>query len=120
MEVIFSGTQSYHKGGKCNGYGEFTFRFKTPDGENSLNFLTKTAGTWSLHGNEIVETIEDGVVTPLNESAKSFLNKSPEFAALFQPIRGETTTSIILAISNTSMVLQLSEPKITLTLNKRL
>lgn len=121
MEMTLQGTQSYHKGGKYSGEAEFTIRIKTAEGEIPLKFFIKDAGEWSLHasGKELVETSVDGTFTPLDELTKAFLKESPEFAALFEPVKGETTTSRILSISETVMEIQENESKITLTMNKK-
>lgn len=120
IEMTMKGTQSYHKGGKYSGEGEITVRFKTDEGEIPLRFFTKDAGEWSLHGDrELVETTTDSIFTPLDETTEVFLKESPELAASLRPVKGETTTSRILSISDTVMEIQEEESKITITLNKK-
>jgi len=120
IEMTVKGTQSYHKGGKYNGEGEITIRFKTAEGEIPLRFFMKDAGEWSLHdnGKELVETTTDGFLTPLDELTETFLKESPEMAASIRPVKGETTTSQILSISDTLMEIKDDELKIKITMSK--
>lgn len=121
VEMTIQGTQKYHKGGKYNFEGEVTMRMKSAEGEIPLKFYIKNAGEWSLHasGKELVETTTDGTFTALDELTEAFLKESPELAASFKPIKGETETSRILSISETVMEIQEDETKITLTMNKK-
>jgi len=121
IEMTIKGTQSYHKGGKYSGDAEITMRFRTDEGEIPLKFYIKDAGDWSLHANgkELVETSSDAAFTALDKLTEAFLKDSPEIAASFKPVKGETTTSHILSISETVMEIEEDESKITLTMKKK-
>lgn len=122
MEMTAKGTVVYHRGGKYNAEGKMTIRLRTPEGEISFRFYTKEAGEWELHasGKQIVETTVDSTFTPLDELSKSFLEESPEMAASMKPVKGESTTSKILSISDSVMQIQLQEePYLKLTLNRQ-
>ena len=121
VEMTMKGTQGYHKGGKYSGEAKITLRIRTTDGEIPLRFFVKDAGEWSLHSNgkELVETTTDGTFTPLDELTTNFLKLSPEFSASLKPIKGKTTTTSILSISETIMEVQENESKIKFTLNKK-
>jgi hypothetical protein len=121
MEITFKGVTTYHKGGRYSGDGEFAIRIKTIDGELPLRFYVRDAGEWRLHsdGKELVESSFDMVITPFDELTETFFKESADLAAFFQPVRGETTTSRILSISDTVMVAEENRSKITVTCNKR-
>lgn len=121
MEMTIKGTQSYLKDGKYSGESEVTLKIITPKSEISLRGRVEDVGEWSLHdnGKELVETSTDGTFTPLDEVTGNFLKESPEVAAFFKPVKGETITSQILSISESTMEIQLNEPKLKLILNKK-
>jgi len=120
MEMTMKGMQSYHKDGKYSGEGEITLRIITPKGEIPLRVSVQDAGEWSLDakGVELVETTTDGTFTPLDDLTGEFLKKSPEVAALFKPVKGETIISRVLSISESTMEIELDEPKLKLILKK--
>ena len=118
MEMTLKGTQRYHRGGKYDGEGTLTMRFRMADGEISFRFYLKDAGEWELHsgGKEIVETTVDATLTPLDEPSKTFLEESPEFSASMTPIKGETSTTTILSLSDS--IMEIEDDSITLTLKR--
>ena len=122
-EMMVKGTQTYHKGGKYTGDGELTMRFKMDGVEMMppLRFYFRDAGDWRLHasGKELVETSQDGVLTPLDEATEDFLQASPEAAAAFKPIKGQTTTSRIISIAEDLMTQQENQTQMIVNLKRR-
>jgi hypothetical protein len=121
MEITLKGTQTYHRGGKYSGEAEWTLRYFNPDGEVSLRFFVKDAGEWSLHsdGLELVETSTGSSNIPLDEITASFLKEVPEFTTFINSVKGETWSSKIVSITDTSLQLELDDPKIRMTLTKK-
>lgn len=122
-EMVVKGTQTYHKGGKYTAEAEVTMRFTMDRVEMipPLRVYMRDAGEWKLHGNgkELVETSLDGVLTPLDESTEVFIEMSPEVAAAFKPIKGQTITSRIISISDNFISQQENQTQMIINLKKR-
>ena len=113
MEMTASCSQTYHVGGKYNGDGEFTIRLRQGEQEIRLSFLVRDAGTWKMHDNILVETTENAVVTPMDEITKRVVKQIPELqtiVTMITPIRGESMSSKIIHISETTAEVKMMEP----------
>jgi len=119
MEMTYAGIQTYHLGNKYDGEATITLRMRNDDQEIALRFHMKDAGTWKLHGDTLVETSEDSVVTPLDDRTKTLISNMPELKASFTPVKGESTSSIIKHMSASTVELELQNPKgLNITLQK--
>ncbi|MBN2396063.1 MAG: hypothetical protein JXC36_06340 [Candidatus Atribacteria bacterium] len=110
IEMTMSGTQTYHLGGKYDGTVEFTIRLKFEEEEIPLRFLAKETGSWEIHGNVLVETTANSVITPLDDLTRKVVKKSPEFQTMVTPIAGESQSTKIIHISKTVAELQMIDP----------
>lgn len=119
-EMTIKGTVDYHRGGKYNSEARFTLRMNTTEGEISLKFMMRESGEWTLysHGKELTETTVDATFAPLDDFTKFLLEESPGLAASLKPIRGETSTSKILSISDRLLEIETDDPKLHFVLKK--
>ncbi len=121
IEIAIKGMLTYHRGGKYNSNSTMTMRIKTVEGEIALKVLAIDAGEWSLHndGKELVATSIDGTITPLDELTENILAQSPALGALMKPVKGLTSTSQILSISDKLMEVQEKGTNITFIASKK-
>ena len=123
IEITMKKTDRYQKGGKYSGEYEITMRIRADGNEIPLRFYAKDSGDWSLHANgkELVQTSSGGTVTALDDLTKSFLKESPEAASFapVAPVKGGTSTSHILSISDTLMEIEDDEFGVSLIMKKK-
>jgi hypothetical protein len=118
-EVTIHGSTTYHKANKYNSDGKITLRVKVEDKEVAFNFYYKEAGTWQVVDKTLVETIEGGTITPIDEITQSAINEDPELAAALTPVRGETTSTEIVSINAGLADMQEVDSKFKFTMRKK-
>ena len=110
MELSGSGRMTFHRGGKANSEGEFTLRLIAQGQELPLRFLIRDAGEWKVHGDTLVETSADSAVVPLDDLTKSVVRQSPEFQAMMTPVKGESSSTKIIHITEDMAEMELLDP----------
>lgn len=110
LEMTLAGSTTYHIGGKYNSDGQITVRLKNSGQEVPLNFLVRDAGTWAIHGDTLVETSTNSVVTPMDQITKNVVKESPELQTMITPVSGESASSKVVHITETMADLKLLEP----------
>jgi hypothetical protein len=118
-EVTIHGSTTYYKANKYNSDGKITLRVKVEDREVAFNFYYKEAGTWQVVDKTLVETIEGGSITPIDEITQCAINEDPEFAAALTPVRGETTSTEIISINAGLADMQETDSKFKFTMRKK-
>ncbi|RZK10137.1 MAG: hypothetical protein EOO46_11680 [Flavobacterium sp.] len=121
MEMKGEETSTFHHGNKFNREGEFTvwLRNNKTDEEIPLRFYSKEAGTWKVFDETLVETTEDGILTPLDDLTKNFVAENPDIATGITPIKGETTSSNILSITEAKADMEELEHHLNYTMRKK-
>ena len=120
VEATFSATETYHKGNKYNGGGDFSIIYRMNGQEMVLSFNMRISGTWELHDNTIVVTNTDARVTPTNEFARSAVAEDPSMLETFTPVKGESSSVNIISASDDKLETEVDEAgiKIKVTMTK--
>lgn len=103
LETTLSGTEEYLRGGRYNSEGDITLRISAEGQEFSLRFHYREAGTYEIHGDHVVSITEDSKYTPLDEMTRNFIGNVPEFADAMAPVKGESSSMVIISMAEGSM-----------------
>ncbi len=120
FELTYSGDSVFHHGNKYTENGELVMRINANGQEIALRFALRDAGTWEIHDKVMVQTTTDAKITPLDDTSRAMLAQSPEFAAAFTPVKGESYSSDILRIDEDFVDLKMKEePYLEVTLRRK-
>lgn len=118
IDLTGDGAATYHANGRYDSSAEFTIRVRQAGEEVPLRFLRRDAGEWEVHDDVLYETVSSGTLTALDPTSQEFLDGTPEFAAFLSPIQGETASTMIHALTPTSIDLQEQESGLRFTLRR--
>lgn len=120
LEATFSGTENYLRGGRYNTEGEVTFRVSANGQEIPLKLSVRESGSWEFHDNYLITIADDSKVSTLDETTRNVINNAPEFAAMIEPVKGESSSTEIINISETSMQVKTEDlPGLLITYQKK-
>jgi hypothetical protein len=119
LELWMNGSATYHVGGKCDGEGEITFRIRGGDRGQSFKFYLRSACVWKIHGDILVETTEDYSMTPMDDVTRAFVEADPQFKAIMEPVKGESTSYKLKEVSDSKILLEDQELGFTTILRRK-
>ena len=120
MQATFTTTEQYLRGGRYNAEGDITFRVSANGQETPIKLHLRESGSWEFHDNFLVTIAEDSKVTALDDATRNIIANAPEFAEMIEPVKGESSSTEIVSITDTDMQVKMEDlPGIIMTYQKK-
>ncbi|MFK8037380.1 MAG: hypothetical protein AB8B74_03770 [Crocinitomicaceae bacterium] len=103
MEMTSNLKTTYLRGNRYNAEGDVTFRIKANGQEMPLKLHMVESGSYEFHDNFLISITDDSKITAADEMTRNAIKNAPEFAELIQPVKGASTSTEIIEMSETSM-----------------
>lgn len=119
VDLAVEGSSTFHRGGRYDADARIVFRVRQAGEEVPLRVLRREAGTWEVIDGVIVQTVENGTLTALDDLSQAIMDESPDFAAFLAPIAGETESTEVLSYTEDSVDLQEETSELRYTLRRQ-
>lgn len=120
IELTLKSTDQFIKGKRYNSNGYMKFVIRVDDQEIPFKLGFKESGTWEFNDNILVTTTDDIKINPLDRITKNLIEEFPEFKAVFEQVKGESSTNKIIKITKEEMQIKSEDlPDMLLTYYKK-